>query len=79
MLAKNAPKMIASFTVKDSALFYSSRGIVNGLKFSFDGKARWLLLRSSETEPLIRIYAEGESMEEVKNILNAGMDLVERQ
>ncbi|MFZ4620906.1 MAG: phosphoglucomutase [Bacteroidota bacterium] len=77
MLAKNAPKMIASFTVKDSAQFYSSRGIVNGLKFSLEGNARWLLLRSSETEPLIRIYAEGESMAEVKDILNAGMELVE--
>ncbi len=78
MLVKKMPKMIASFLVANSAQFYSSRGIVNGLKFSLEGSARWLLLRSSETEPLIRIYAEGESIEEVKVILNAGMELVEQ-
>ncbi len=75
-LRTHAPSTVASFAVVGTAAFFSSRGIVNGLKFSLEGKARWLLLRSSETEPLIRIYAEGESPEEVKNILNAGMDLV---
>lgn len=77
LLAKHSPASIASFTVVDTAAFFSSRGIVNGLKFSLKGKARWLLLRSSETEPLIRIYAEGESVDEVKDILNAGMELIE--
>lgn len=76
-LANHSPASIASFPVVRTEAFYSSRGIVNGLKFSLEGKARWLLLRSSETEPLIRIYAEGESADEVKNILNAGMELIE--
>ncbi|HAP36142.1 MAG TPA: phosphoglucomutase, partial [Bacteroidetes bacterium] len=75
-LEKHSPKTIANFSVRDVAVFYSSRGIVNGLKFYLEGKTRWLLLRSSETEPLIRIYAEGESHNEVQQILNSGIALI---
>jgi len=47
----------------------SSRGIINGLKFILEGTQRWVLMRSSETEPLVRIYTEGQSTEEVKLFL----------
>lgn len=76
-LSTAPPAAIAAFTVRDVAQFLSSRGVVNGLKFTLDGKARWLLLRSSETEPLIRIYAEGASSDEVRQLLDAGMALIE--
>jgi len=56
--------------------FYSSRNIINGLKFFLEGDNRWLLLRSSETEPIIRIYAEGQSNEEVKLFLEFGKQLI---
>jgi phosphomannomutase len=75
-LEKHSPTTIAHFSVHDIAVFYSSRGTVNGLKFYLEGKTRWLLLRSSETEPLIRIYAEGESHNEVHQILNSGIALI---
>lgn len=55
--------------------FYSSRNIINGLKFFLEGDNRWLLLRSSETEPIIRIYAEGQSNEEVKQFLEFGKNI----
>ncbi len=71
-LLSNPPNKIAGFKLFGIKEFYSSRGIVNGIKFLLGEKNRWLLIRSSETEPIIRIYAEGESNEEVKNILDSG-------
>jgi phosphomannomutase len=41
----------------------------DGHKFFVDGG--WILLRASGTEPLIRVYAEGESMERVDTLLRA--------
>lgn len=56
--------------------FYSSRNIINGLKFAFEGSARWLLIRSSETEPLLRIYAEGSDDNDVIKLLEIGEKLI---
>ncbi len=75
-LEKTPPAFIAQYSVNKIDSYCSSRGIVNGLKFTLLGKTRWLLLRSSETEPLIRIYAEGESQQEVQQILNEGINLI---
>jgi len=72
-LYKNNLRKIAGFKVTDTAAFLSSRGIVNGLKYYLEGTSRWLLLRASETEPLVRVYAEGQSSEEVKQLLNTGI------
>ncbi len=58
--------------------FLSSRGLINGLKFTLDGETRWLLMRASETEPLIRIYAEGQNKDEVKNFLDFGITLINK-
>jgi phosphomannomutase len=70
------PSHIGGFEVLNITPYYSSRGIINGLKFFLRDKPRWLLLRSSETEPMIRIYSEGKSDDEVKTILNAGKELI---
>lgn len=43
----------------------------DGVKFLF-GNDRWMLMRPSGTEPMVRIYAEGESAEEVEGILEQG-------
>ncbi len=58
--------------------FYSSRGIINGLKFCIEGNNRWLLIRSSETEPIIRIYAEGQSDDEVNKFLEFGKNILNK-
>ncbi len=76
-LLKNNLTYISKYLVKDINIFYSSRGIVNGIKFYLDGNPRWLLLRASETEPLVRIYAEAESEDEVNDLLNFGIKLIE--
>jgi phosphomannomutase len=73
---RKPPWKVAGFKVHGVASFKSSRGIVNGLKIVCGGNSRWLLLRASETEPIIRIYAEGNSDEEVRGLLEAGRNIV---
>ena len=46
----------------------------DGLKVIFADK-NWLLLRPSGTEPLLRIYAEGRTSKQVKNLLKAGQQM----
>jgi phosphomannomutase len=67
---------IGDFRVVQAKAFYSSRNVINGLKLFLEGDNRWLLLRSSETEPIVRIYAEGQSDEEVKEFLEFGKNLL---
>jgi phosphomannomutase len=67
---------IDKFDVEEVKTFLSSRGILNGIKFICYGECRWLLLRSSETEPIIRIYAEGQSDSEVKDLLEFGKNIL---
>ncbi|MFN3873202.1 MAG: phosphoglucomutase [Ignavibacterium sp.] len=66
---------ISDFSVVYVKPFYSSRDVINGLKFFLEGNNRWLLIRSSETEPIVRIYAEGQSEEEVEQFLKFGKEL----
>jgi phosphomannomutase len=66
---------IANLPIEQILTFQSSRGIINGLKFICRGGCRWLLIRSSETEDIIRFYAEGQTLEEVDKLLNAGKAL----
>lgn len=68
----NPPQVIAGFALLGINEYYGSHKVVNGLKFILGKRNRWLLIRASETEPLIRIYAEGESNEELQNIISAG-------
>jgi len=76
MLYEKKMTTFSGFDILDTDTFYSSRGIVNGMKFRLKGSCRWLLLRASETEPLMRIYAEGQSDEEVDLFLKNGIKLI---
>lgn len=67
---------IGQFKIESIQTFLSSREIINGIKFKLSGNNRWLLLRSSETEPIIRIYSEAESNSEVEELLNEGKKLI---
>jgi phosphomannomutase len=50
---------------------------LDGAKYFFrDGS--WLLFRGSGTEPLIRIYAESSSLDQVKGLLRAGQGILEQ-
>jgi phosphoglucomutase len=48
---------------------------LDGLKLDFEGD-RWLVLRLSGTEPLIRCYAEAETCDEVEALLKKGLEAV---
>ena len=48
----------------------------DGFKFHLEDGS-WLLIRFSGTEPIIRIYSESSSSEQVREILEAGRQLVE--
>ncbi len=74
-LSAMPPDQINGFRVLQTQAYFNSRGIINGLKLRFEGNPRWLLLRVSETEPMIRIYAEAQSDEEVKAMLAEGKKL----
>ena len=43
---------------------------MDGFKYIFDDN-RWLMIRPSGTEPVLRTYAEAPTLNEVRNILDA--------
>jgi len=47
----------------------------DGFRFFLDDQS-WLLIRFSGTEPLVRIYAEAESLKRAQRLLDAGQKLV---
>ncbi len=47
---------------------------MDGFRFNLADKS-WLLIRFSGTEPIIRIYAESDSLDKVANLLKAGREL----
>lgn len=59
----NAYTSFGKYTVK-------SVGTIDGWKFFFD-ENRWLMIRASGTEPVLRTYAEAPTLDEVREILNA--------
>lgn len=65
--AANAPENIGGFKV-------DRLDKTDGFKFFFESGA-WLLIRASGTEPLIRVYAEADTIDNVNKILDAGLAL----
>jgi phosphomannomutase len=78
-LFQRGVECIAGRQVERTDPFYSSRGVVNGLKFRMNDDSVWLLLRASETEPIIRIYAEAESEQAVRELLSVGKELFDKE
>lgn len=50
---------------------------IDGFKFFFDDK-RWVMIRPSGTEPVLRVYAEAPNMEEVRDILKQTSEAITR-
>ena len=55
------------------------RGVnrMDGVKFLFENGS-WMLMRPSGTEPMVRIYAESETREELNELLEAGKNYLLR-
>ena len=66
-VAAAEPSTIAGLAVE-------SRDTVDGFRFNLEG-GWWLLMRFSGTEPLLRIYAEMPSAEQVQQALQAGQEI----
>jgi len=67
-LKNNLPKKIGNLSV-------TNVNQTDGFKFILsDGS--WLLIRFSGTEPLVRIYSEALSKDQIKNLLNEGKRLI---
>lgn len=49
---------------------------IDGIKFHLDD-GTWLMLRVSGTEPMVRVYAEGTSEDEVEKLVAAGQKLID--
>ncbi|AAC06757.1 phosphoglucomutase/phosphomannomutase [Aquifex aeolicus VF5] len=67
-LKENPPERIGEFKVREVKT-------IDGVKFVFEDDS-WLLMRPSGTEPLIRVYAETPTKEEVEKIIQKGLELL---
>ena len=50
----------------------------DGVKILFEQKKQWVLLRRSNTEPIIRVYAEAATMQEADALAREVIDVAER-
>jgi alpha-D-glucose phosphate-specific phosphoglucomutase len=74
-LRLNPPQKIGDMSVEEVST-YKGVETINGIKFYFADRRSWLLIRASETEPLIRIYSESTSDEKVQRLLHEGLKLI---
>ncbi len=76
-LQSNPPRQVGDLKVNRVST-YRGVEVVNGIKFHFADQRSWLLIRASETEPIMRIYAEATSDDMVQRLLREGQRLLER-
>ncbi len=67
LLLKNAPSRIGNGKITQISC-------LDGVKYILDDDS-WLLIRPSGTEPVLRVYAEGRSMQIVKDLLGYGQQV----
>ena len=76
-LQSNPPRQVCGLKVEKVST-YRGVEVVNGIKFHFADQRSWLLIRASETEPIMRIYAEATSDDMVQRLLREGQRLLKR-
>jgi alpha-D-glucose phosphate-specific phosphoglucomutase len=79
-LSGNALKDAVINALKDPPKEFAGRGLesverLDGVKMNLSGNA-WLMFRASGTEPVLRIYCEAATPDEVQRILNAAREFV---
>jgi phosphomannomutase len=76
-LQTRLPSRIGGLSVEKTTA-YMGVEVVNGIKFNFSDKKSWLLIRASETEPIIRVYSESTSDGKVQQLLKQGLELLKK-
>ena len=51
---------------------------IDGVKISFESERKWVHLRRSNTEPIIRIYSEAPTMEEAESLASEVISLAKK-
>lgn len=74
-LQSQPPQQMCGLNVEKISTYRGVK-VVNGIKFHFADKRSWLLIRASETEPIMRIYAEATNDEMVQQLLSEGQQLL---
>lgn len=68
------PKTFAGINVREIIPYFSSHGIINGTKFESQNGFSWLLIRASETEPILRFYSESHSIKDAENMISTAIN-----
>jgi len=74
-LQSQPPQQLCGLDVEKTSTYRGVK-VVNGIKFHFADRKSWLLIRASETEPLMRIYGEAANDKMVQQLLNEGQRLL---
>ncbi|MDH5438014.1 MAG: phosphoglucomutase/phosphomannomutase family protein [Candidatus Bathyarchaeota archaeon] len=77
ILKSNPPRQVCGLKVERVST-YRGVEVFNGIKFHFADQRSWLLIRASETEPIMRIYAEATSDDMIQRLLREGHRLLKR-
>ncbi|MGK7911409.1 MAG: hypothetical protein AB4050_07990 [Synechococcus sp.] len=75
-LVQQPPSTIAGYTIRQMSQFQTHRGVLNGVKFYLEDSPRWLMVRASETEPLLRLYVESQTEQDMQALAAAGRQLL---
>lgn len=76
-MQSNPPRQVCGLKVKKVST-YRGVEVINGIKFHFADQRSWLLIRASETEPIMRVYAEATSDDMVQRLLKEGQRLLKK-
>lgn len=75
-----SPSMDVDKILADIKSHYSHKRVtdIDGVKIDFDEEKMWVHLRKSNTEPIIRIYAEASSEEKASELAKEIIDLIKK-
>ncbi|UCE16976.1 MAG: phosphoglucomutase/phosphomannomutase family protein [Candidatus Bathyarchaeota archaeon] len=76
-MQSNPPRQVCGLKVKKVST-YRGVEVINGIKFHFADQRSWLLIRASETELIMRVYAEATSDDMVQRLLREGQRLLKK-
>lgn len=74
-LAESSLPGFAEFKVKEVKIFQGRNDRISTIKYIFEGDFRWVVIRLSESNSAIKVFAEGNSINEVDRIISSSKQL----